>query len=379
MRNIAICGEKVANSYLNHNIIDRIELEGIPVYCGLVNTSKPKFNPHQPENRFRVLVKKTAFSCNYRDKQLILKMACLAQNKPELQSRFIAVGSEFVGEVIDVGLGVKELKAGDRVIGNNQYPDSGEEGILGGVPTSHASKEYQVFHQVKLMKIPAEMPDEVAAAFSMGAQTAYSMIRKLDIKKGSNILVTAARSNTSLFVIQALQKYQANVYVTTTSSKFDPQLLSMGVKEIIHVTHNCKGLVGDDAIDTIFEEIEGFDCIIDPFFDLHIDKLIAILVPGGKYITCGLYDQYLDIVGQKTDCLKLDATNILIHAFLGNIQIIGNCMGEKTDLENAIADYSSGILKIQNDSVFSGEEIRGFFERTYQDSDRFGKVIYRYD
>ena len=58
-------------------------------------------------------------------------MAQAVNNKPEVQSRFIPVGSEFVGEVVDIGYGVTNFKVGDKVIGNNKYPDSGVEGVLG--------------------------------------------------------------------------------------------------------------------------------------------------------------------------------------------------------------------------------------------------------
>jgi hypothetical protein len=40
----------------------------------------------------------------------------------------------------------------------------------------------QIELDVKLLKIPPQMPDEVAAVFSIGAQTTYSMIRKLKLE-----------------------------------------------------------------------------------------------------------------------------------------------------------------------------------------------------
>ena len=378
MRTVAICGKNVKSSFLSQDFVDAIEIEGIPVYCGLINTQDIEFNSRKPENKFQVLVKKLAFSCNYRDKNFILKMAQAVNTKAEVQSRFLAVGSDFVGEVIDIGYGVTNFKIGDKVIGNNKYPDSGAEGVLGGIPTNRASQEYQIFHQVKLIKIPPEMPNEVAAAFSIGGQTAYSMIRKLGITKGSNVLVTAARSNTSLFVINALQKYQANVYVMTTSKDFDYNLFQMGVKNIIRIERNCENFINEDTAEKIAQEVNKFDFIIDPFFDLHLEKLLSILAIGGKYITCGLYDQYLDILDRQNHKFKLDGSHILTSAILGNFQIIGNCIGETEDLEAAIQDYQSGAFKVEIDSVFNGKQIGDFFNRTYNAKDRFGKVIYQY-
>ncbi|MDJ0651232.1 MAG: zinc-binding alcohol dehydrogenase family protein [Xenococcaceae cyanobacterium MO_188.B19] len=379
MRNIVICGKNIKSSFLSRNFVDAIEIEGIPVYCGLIKTQDIEFDNNKPENEFQVLIKKIAFSCNYRDKNFILKMAQAVNTKPEVQSRFIPVGSEFVGEVVDIGYGVTNFKIGDKVIGNNKYPNSGAEGVLGGIPTNRASQEYQIFHEVKLIKIPPEMPNEVAAAFSIGGQTAYSMLRKLGITKDSNVLVTAARSNTSLFVINALQKYQANVYVMTTSTDFDYNLFQMGVKKIIRINRNCENFIDEDTAEKITREVNKFNFIIDPFFDLHLEKLVSILAIGGKYITCGLYNQYLDLLNQENHKFELDGSHILTSAIIGNFQIIGNCIGETEDLEAAIQDYQSGALKVVIDSVFSGKQIGDFFDRTYNSKERFGKVIYQYN
>jgi NADPH:quinone reductase-like Zn-dependent oxidoreductase len=379
MRNVAICGEQVKTSIITDDFVSSINMEGFSINCGLINIKDIEFDNQLLDNKFKVLVRKIAFSCNYRDKSFILKMAKVANTKSEVNSRFIAVGSEFVGEVVDVGEGVTNLKVGDKVIGNNKYPHSGVEGVLAGIPTNKASQEYQIFHQVKLIKVPSEMPDDVAAVFSIGGQTAYSMIRKLGVTEGSNILVTAARSNTSLFVINALKKYQANVYVMTTSTEFDHNLMEMGVKKIIRINRNFDYLTDSSLTEKIAQEVGRFDFIIDPFFDLHLEKLISILAFGGKYITCGLYDQYLEMIDRENQQFCLDATHILTSAIMGNFQIIGNCIGETEDLEAAIQDYQSGALKVEIDSVFSGKQIGEFFERTYNAKDRFGKVLYRYE
>ena len=78
-------------------------------------------------------------------------------------------------------------------------------GVREGVPTNAAASEFEVFHPTKLIRLPPEMSYEAAAAFSLGAQTAYSMARKLELAPGMNILVTAAKSNTALFSISVLR------------------------------------------------------------------------------------------------------------------------------------------------------------------------------
>lgn len=374
MRNIAICGSHVKNLISSPSFVSAIEMDGVPVFCGLIHTENIKFDRHLPENRFKVLVRKIAFSCNYRDKNFIFKTAIKAPN-----DRFYVVGSEFVGEVVDIGSDVTDFQIGDKVLGNNHYPNSGLEGVPGGIPSNNSSREYQVFHQIKLIKVPSQMPDEVAAAISIGGQTTYSMLRKLNITEGSNILVTSAKSNTSLFVINALKKHKVNIYALTTSMLFEKELKEIGVKRLIQIKPNSENWVADELAEEITKEIDGFDCIIDPFFDLHIVKLIPSLASGGRYITCGLHDQYSSLIGKEFQYQGLATSEIFVTMMSNNIQIIGNCLGKTEDLQNAIQDYASGSFNVVIDSVFSGKQVEEFFERTYNAKDRFGKVVYRYD
>lgn len=373
MRTIAICGNNVKNIISSPSFVQSIDMNGVTVNCGLIHTKDIGFDNQLPENKFNILVKIKAFSCNYRDKVLIFTTATQAPN-----NRFNAVGSDFVAEIIDIGSEVKDFKIGDRVINNNAYPDSGVDGLIPGVPTNHGSKEYRILHQGKLIKIPPEMPDQVAAAFSIGSQTTYSMIRKLNISPGENILVTAAKSNTSLFAIQALQKYDVNVYATTTSMKFEKELIKMGVKKLLQINPNTDNLINADDVKTLKKEINNFDCIIDPFFDVHCSKFIPILGIYGRYITCGLYNQYSRLINEDFTSLGLTAKN-MVHIMVNNLQVMGNCIGLTADLQNAVDDYVSGKLKVNIDSVFTGDQVADFFDKTYNSKERFGKVIYCYD
>jgi NADPH:quinone reductase-like Zn-dependent oxidoreductase len=371
MRSLAICGNNLNQSLVKTLGIAPIELDRVPLLAGLLETQDLDFNPKLPEHCDRVLVRKIAFSCNYRDKGFMLTAA--SQLNPD---RYYVIGSEFVGEVVAIGEKVTDWNIGDRAIGNNQYPDSGVMGILPGVPTNHASKEYQIFHPVKLLKIPPQMPDEIAAAFSIGAQTTYSMIRKLNIKSGSNILVTAAKSNTSLFAIAALQQLDVNVYVTTTSIEFAQKFYDLGVKRVILVDLQADKLIPPEIAKEIQQDLDGFDCIIDPFFDLHIGKIIHTLVNGGRYITCGFYHQFLS---NPFEYRGLALKDIMKIVMIKNIQIIGNCVGQTEDLAHAVRDYLDGKFPVAIDSVWSDCQISEFFTRTYLAQNKFGKVVYRYN
>lgn len=200
MQSLALINDSISKlstvKSLGSLIISNIELK-----CGLVEVPKLNFNAEYSVNADYVLVKVLAFLCNHRDKSLILK----ASQKMTGDLKFSSVpisffGSDFVAEVISVGSNVENFEIGNRVIPNCAYPYSYYEGVASGVVTNEASKGWLRLHKSKIMKIPNSMSLELAAGYTIGAQTSTSMIRRINIKKGDKVLVTAGRSNTSLFI-----------------------------------------------------------------------------------------------------------------------------------------------------------------------------------
>ena len=79
---------------------------------------------------------------------------------------------------------------------DNSYPIK-INNKFGGVITNTASKRIHIFNESELIKVPDLMTDTEAAAFSLSAQTANSILKKAHLKKGDKILVTSIFSNTS--------------------------------------------------------------------------------------------------------------------------------------------------------------------------------------
>ena len=374
MKNFAVCGEKVKELLPDNDSIEMIEIKGHPVTCGIIATEAPRFDSRSPEFESHVLVKVRAFSCNYRDMNLIF--GALKRGPGE---SFYSIGSEFVGEVLEIGSKVTSVRVGDRVIGDCFYHGGGRTPARQGVVTNHASKEYQILPATKVIRIPKPMPDDVAASFTIGAQTTYSMVRKLDLEPGANVLVTAAKSNTSLFAINALKAQNLNVYATTTSAQHADKLKQLGIKELFIVDSSLDNFIKHEQIRDVVVETGGFDGVIDPFFDIHLAKVLDVMAPGAKYVTCGLHDQYQKIIGQTTSYPQVSLKTVLLKAMFRNLQIIGNCIGTTMDLQRALDDYDSKSLPVVVDSKFSGKQAGAFLDRTYNSGDRFGKVVYQYD
>jgi NADPH:quinone reductase-like Zn-dependent oxidoreductase len=247
-------------------------------------------------------------------------------------------------------------------------------GSSGGVPTNAASVELQSFPAAKLVPIPEGMSDEVAAAFTLGAQTAFAMIRRLELRPGEKVLVTAGTSNTSLFSIGALRNSSVNVYAVTSSRHTASRLAALGVKHVIELPSRYDDFT---SVRGLARAIGGFNAVIDPFSDVYLPRSIGALGFFGRYVTCGLANQGW---GEVTlpGLPDIELSDVLGAIIVKNIQIIGNCLGLKQDLDAALRAWSAGSFEMVIDSVYSGAHVGAFIERTYNATHRFGKVVYLY-
>jgi NADPH:quinone reductase-like Zn-dependent oxidoreductase len=368
MNTIVVCNKYLQKRKTDIPVFD-FSVYNKQILIGIVDIPSLDCKKDFTDDSVLVLVK--AFSCNYRDKAMILTFYDLCSNNIEKHKyRYSPFGSEFVAEVLDVGNNVKSFKKGDRVIPDCNYFAYENKFVAYGIPSSFASQRVQLFKENQLMKIPDTMPDKIAASFSISSQTGYSMIRKLNLSANATVLVTAATSNTSLSVIQILNKMGINIYVISSNSNYKDNLLKMGIKSYIpFYALECHLL--DDYIKSI-----RFDAIIDSFFDIYYNYLVPYLVFGGKYIYCGMYRQ-----SEVFDDVIINAryNHTMIENIAKNITVISNCLGETKDLEQAIVDFKEGLYNIVIDSVYTGRDVIPFMQKTFLQIPRFGKVVYKYE
>ncbi len=351
--------------------IDPFELHNLKLSCGVIKGVRPSFD-RVSTHKDHVLVETMAFSLNFRDKGILLSR--LADPVSKLSSEEVSyfhTGSDLVARIIDFGQDVDHFEIGDRVIPNCFYPSDHE--ASSGVPTNEASKRYHIFHKLKVVKIPISFPTDVAACFSVGAQTAYGMIRRVAPKEQDHIIVTAGKSNTSLFVLNKLKHLSCKKYVLTTSDNVD--FSEFGITEVFRVLAK-KGsfFESPSQFKKIADTIGGFDAVIDPFSDVYATHLLDYLRYGAKYITCGLYFQH----DQYGEPIKWLPGQFLMSLIIKNIHFMGNCLGSTQDLQQAISDYEKGQFSVTIDSTFGLSNKKDFFERSFNFQERFGKTVMIY-
>lgn len=378
MRQLVFCDETLYQTYEGDSRLCRVDLDGVPMHFALLNAQMPPFDP--AKQRRGVLVRKKAFSCNYRDKGFLVgtlvDWKSTATDKPKLTG----FGSEFMAEVLAIGNEVTQMRVGEWVMGEVSFPTPPAPGIAPGIPTNQSSNAYDVFHETKLIRVPKGLSVAEAASFSIGAVTGHSMIRRLKLKPEDRILVTAGRSNTSLFALEMLKPLGLTTYTTCSDPTFDDHFRALGVADVFHL----RMPLSSEAEQEAWNRIRALDltAIIDPFFDLHVASATQWLGYGGRYITCGLFNQYFGDIGQVERAAQyaLDGVPLLLSVMAKNIELIGNCIGTRQDMETAIAQAEAGQWRVPIDSVWSGPEgIVPFLERSFNASDRFGKVVFLYD
>jgi NADPH:quinone reductase-like Zn-dependent oxidoreductase len=369
MRGLVVFGSKGSDpARPDHRTI---LVDDMIVRSAVIEMAEPTFDSKLPKYAGQVLIKVAAFTCNYRDKGFLSALQRCPPNQ------FFAVGSEFVGRIVDIGVSVSGFKIGDRVIPNNHYdgfPQS-PTGVRHGLPTNQASREFLVISAHQLSRIPDSMSDSEAAGFSIGAQTAYSMVRRLAPRAGANVLVPSASSNTSLFLIGALRNTGATIHASTTTKHADERLRAAGAHHVVHVGGDAGTFRDGSVIEAYAASFGGFDQVFDPFFDLHLERAVSVLAPFGSYITCGLAGQTSAV---QSSIPKMVAEPFLVQVMSKNLSVIGNCLGLREDLDRALLDYSSGRMTGYVDSTHSGDRSAEFLDRTFNNRQRIGKVVFAY-
>lgn len=348
----------------NYHYIGDMNFGTIKIPFGIIEVGKPKFDTSLSENDDYVLLQVKAISCNYRDK------AILIENYKKFKKKNISYtpfGSEFCASVISKGSNVSEFEVGETVIPNCFFSDSRENGT--GIPTNFASMGWLKIHKNKIITSPKNLTHNEAAGFSLGAQTATAMIRKINIlNTGGTPLVFSARSTTSIFLIKTLLAHNITpICLTTTKwSNKEKRLIYPSIIEKID-KHKYQTL----------EKIKkkNITHVFDPFFDMNIGDAMYCLDNFGTYITCGLRDQHPLFSSNTPLQHEPKVRNAIRDAIFKNITIIGNCLGKSKDLEDAIKLIEKGSLHVPIDCIYPIDKGINFLTRTFCEKNKLGKCI----
>jgi NADPH:quinone reductase-like Zn-dependent oxidoreductase len=246
--------------------------------------------PTPKPNAQEILVRVMASSVNRTDCAMLtgspfIMRLLLGLFKP----RNSVLGTEFSGEVIEVGGDVKSFSRGERIFGFNDL------GL-------HSHAEYLVIKETEaIATIPQRLSFKQAAASLEGAHYAYNYLNKVSVTEKSKILINGASGAIGSALLQFCVALGADV-VVVSAGKHKDSLMSLGaVRTIDYATHDFT------------QEDAQYDFVFDAVGKSSYFTCRKILNKKGIYISSelGMYAQnlYLPLVTKLSRKLKTTLFN----------------------------------------------------------------------
>lgn len=178
------------------------------------------------------------------------------------------IGMEAAGQVLEVGSGVTELKAGDRVAYANPIGSYCEERLI---PAE------------RLVKIPDSVDDKTAAAMMLQGMTAHYLLRRtFKVEPGTVMLFHAAAGGTGLIACQWARHLGATVIGTVGSEEKAELARAAGCTHVIN--YRTENFV--DRVNEITDG-KGCDVVYDGVGKDTYPASLDCLKPFGLWATFG--------------------------------------------------------------------------------------------
>ncbi|MEM9001779.1 MAG: zinc-dependent alcohol dehydrogenase family protein [Bacteroidota bacterium] len=200
-------------------------------------------DPVSPKGN-EVLFKVQAFALNQAD---ILFINGMHYTVPIFPSR---IGSEAVGEVMEIGENVRNFKKGDIVTSIPFYTQ--EYGVQG---------EYATVPEIYLSKVPSGYSMEEATSFWMQFLTAYYALFKLGkVEKDDFVFIVAASGTAGQGALKLAKNRGAAVIASTRTSAKKQFLFDLGADYVIvtqeeNTLEKLKQISGKKGIKFVFDPI----------------------------------------------------------------------------------------------------------------------------
>jgi NADPH:quinone reductase-like Zn-dependent oxidoreductase len=210
----------------------------------------------------QVLVRVRAASLNLGDwhstrgRPYIIRLIGLRQRMPKDR----ILGWDFAGVVEAVGANVKEFQAGDEVFGSS----------------IHTLAEYVAVKDVGVVRKPANVTFEQAAAVPVAAYTALQGLRDVGgIQAGQEVLINGASGGVGTFAVQIAKVLGANVTGVCSTRNLD-LVRSIGADRVIDYTREDFTKTG-----------HRYDLIFDVAGNHSFSACKRALKPNGTLVLAG--------------------------------------------------------------------------------------------
>jgi len=218
--------------------------------------------PMPEPGRGQVRVRVHAAGVNFPDTLIIRN---LYQFKPGLP---FVVGSEAAGVVDAVGEGVTDLAIGDPVV----------------VMVGHGCfAEYLVAGRTQMVRIPPDMPFDVAAGFTMTYGTSlYALKQRAQLVAGETLLVLGAAGGVGLTAVEIGKLMGARVIAAASSEEKLDLARAIGADATINYSsEDLKARI------KALTDGRGVDVVYDPVGDRYAEPAFRSIAWEGRYLVVG--------------------------------------------------------------------------------------------
>jgi NADPH:quinone reductase-like Zn-dependent oxidoreductase len=279
------------------------------------------------------------------------------------------LGADGTGVIEAIGDDVRDVSVGDTVVINPgisdrscEYCRDGEQslcvrfGILGEhLPGTIA--EYVVVPAANVRAIPASIPADVAAAFTLATLTAWRMVTtRAHVRAGDEVLIWGIGGGVAIAALQICKRLGAHVWVTSSSAAKLERARALGADETInHTTTDVAKLIRDRT------QKRGVDIVIDDVGAATWKQSLVALGRRGRLVTCGATTGPM----VETDLRRL---------FWNQWSILGSTMGNDAEFDAIVQLLRGGNLYPPIDRVYPLADARSAYERIER-AEQFGKVV----
>ncbi|MGI4812365.1 MAG: NADPH:quinone oxidoreductase family protein [Janthinobacterium lividum] len=233
-------------------------------------------------------------------------------------------GSEVSGVVIETGAQVTQLRTGDRVMG---IADARAGGFA----------EEMVLDAARVLKLPAQMPfDQAAAMPAVYGTSFYALRQRGELKPGETLLVLGASGGVGLAAVQLGHAMGARVIAAASTPEKRALAQAHGAREAVDYTQpdwreQVKALTAGRGADVVFDPVGG-----DAF-----DEAVRCVSWLGRYLLIGFTAGRIPILKMNMPLLK----GYDIRGVRYDVWRDGWWADARANLEAMLAMYAQGRIK----------------------------------
>jgi NADPH:quinone reductase-like Zn-dependent oxidoreductase len=278
-------------------------------------------------------------------------------------------GSDVSGVIAEVGDGVDEARAGERVVVNPslfcgacEWCRRGDEPMcvsyrILGEHTDGGFCEYLAVPAAQTYAIPDALSFEEAAALPISYMTAWRALHtRARLQPGEDVLVIGASGGTAIAAVQIARMIGARVFAVTSGAENVARLRALGA-ELVY------DRLVDDFSAAVYRDTgkRGVDVVVENVGAATWTGSVRALARGGRLVTYG---------ATRGPKVELDVRVL----FWKQLSVLGTTMASVAEFEAMLEAVFSGRIRPVIDSVMPLDDAREAHEKL-EAGGQFGKIV----